>query len=380
MGAGKSRILCEKAWWLAFQHPGCQIGIFRKVAASLSATTERTFWRDVADVSKIIARNKTENWVEVEGGSRIYFMGLDADSITGVPSKVGSLDLAFAFVDEAVELNEQDWLMLQGRLRDPRSSWHQIAAATNPAGPTHWLKRRFTPSTSERKYLAASSNRFLPEDYQQRLADLPDTVFGRRLGKGEWAAAEGNIYDLPMGQIVVPDITTEWKRKVGGIDWGFTHAFACELIGQTGSGRMAVIDEIYEKGLTIDELIPALLYMQEQHHVDYFVADPSEPAYIAQCKRKGIKIVPANNAVGPGIQAVQTAIKGGMTINPSCEGLLNEMPQYRWATNRGTGLLKEEPVKENDDAVDALRYAVFALSPGNQRGFSAVQGPVSGVA
>jgi hypothetical protein len=42
MGAGKSRILCEKGWHLAKLYPGATIGIFRKVAASLPATTLRT--------------------------------------------------------------------------------------------------------------------------------------------------------------------------------------------------------------------------------------------------------------------------------------------------------------------------------------------------
>ena len=35
--AGKSRIGCEKAYWLAQQYPGIPIGIFRKTAASLAA-------------------------------------------------------------------------------------------------------------------------------------------------------------------------------------------------------------------------------------------------------------------------------------------------------------------------------------------------------
>lgn len=37
-----------------------------------------------------------------------------------------------------------DCTMLIGRLRHPASVWTQIAAATNPADPMHWLKDRFT--------------------------------------------------------------------------------------------------------------------------------------------------------------------------------------------------------------------------------------------
>jgi hypothetical protein len=201
MGAGKSRILCEKGWAIASQYPGCTVGIFRKVAASLPATTLRTFQRDVMDLRHIRKRNLTESWWELHNGSRIYFMGLDPDPVTGVPSKIGSLELAWAGVDEAVELAENDWMMLLGRLRDPRIPYHQIAAATNPGPPKHWLLQRFLSADPERLMLYAKGNRFLPSDYKAILDSLPDNAVGRRLGKGEWAAVEGAIWKVQDWQV-----------------------------------------------------------------------------------------------------------------------------------------------------------------------------------
>lgn len=361
MGAGKSRILCEKVWALAQRWPEAQFGVFRKVGASLAATTERTFWRDVADPRLVKSRNKTEGWVELQNGSRIYFMGLDPDPITGVPSKVGSLDLACAYVDEAVECTSADWIMLQGRLRDPRMPWHQLGAATNPASPNHWLKQRFTPPTPEHEYIQASGNRFLPADYDLRRRSLPDTVHGKRLGQGLWVAAEGVIYNVPEEQMVSP-APTKWKTIVAGIDWGYVHAFACEIVGMSGSGRLAVLGELYRHGTLVEDIIPTLLLVQKRLGIDVFYADPSEPEYIAQCSRAGLNIVGATNDVSPGIEAVATAIKLGMTIDPACRGLLSELPDYRWAPDRLTGGLKEKPVEENDDACDALRYAVMGIT------------------
>lgn len=73
MGAGKSRVLCQKAWDLAIGYPGAELGLFRKVQASLVATTERTFWQDVADPRAVLDRNRTEHWVDVGSGSRRAF-------------------------------------------------------------------------------------------------------------------------------------------------------------------------------------------------------------------------------------------------------------------------------------------------------------------
>lgn len=363
MGAGKSRILCEKAWNLALRYPGVTGAIFRKVASSLPATTMRTFFRDVADPSRITSRNRSENWVELDNGSRIYFLGLDPDPITGVPSKVGSLDLAFAYVDEAVELNQSDWLMLLGRLRDPRMPWHQIGAATNPGPGTHWLNLWFTPPSEKRVRLhaTAADNMLLPADYRERVASLGDATDAatRRLILGEWANAEGTIWVLPNEQIRGPQ-GHHFKRVVAGIDWGFVHAFACEVLGQTGSGQLSVVQEVYEHGRILEDIIPTLKEAVGRWGISMFYADPSEPAYIAQCQRAGLPMIEADNTVDPGLQEVTKAIREGMSVDPSCTGLLAEMPGYTWAPQRGGGF-KEEPVKMNDDACDALRYAVMAL-------------------
>jgi len=359
--AGKSRIGTEKAYWLAKHYPGIPIGIFRKTAASLAASTERTLLHDVIPSHMIARHNRTERWYELANGSRIWMFGLDPDPITGLPSKVGSVELGWAFVDEAAEVTESDWSMVKGRLSWPGIPYHQIAAATNPASPKHWLKVRFTPPTEDRVYLHASTfdNPLLPEDYVRDARNGAEDYLKRRYIYGEWVGAEGVIWSLPDDQVKFPE-TNEWKRVVAGVDWGFVHAFACEVVGQSGTGRLAVIDEVYEKGQTIDRIIPALEYIRTTHNVQTFYADPSEPAYILQCQRAGLPMEPANNAVAPGIGAVSTAIARGMTITPSCSGLLGELPGYTWAKDRQGGF-REVPIEINDDACDALRYAVVAL-------------------
>lgn len=369
MGAGKSRIGCEKIYWLALENPGAQFAIMRKSKASLTATTQRTFFRDVLEPGTLTGRNRSEDWIEVarpgREPSRIWFMGLDPDTVTGVPSKVGSFDGAAIFVDEAVELTEADWILLIGRLRDPRMAWHQIMAATNPGSPNHWLKRRFTPAQpGQRDYFhaTAADNTFLPDDYQAAIRGLPDNVYGKRLGQGLWVMAEGAIYAFPDDQIISPAPDTKWKRIIAGIDWGFVHAFACEIVGVSGSGRIAVLGEVYRHGSLVEDLIPVLLRLQSGLGIEAFYADPSEPEYIASCQRAGLSIVPATNDVAPGINAVAAAIAQGMTIDPACDGLLSELPNYRWAPDRSTGGFKEKPVEEGDDACDALRYAIMALA------------------
>lgn len=367
MGMGKSRVLCQKAWDLALQYPGAQLGLFRKVQNSLAATTEVTFWSEVADMRFVVARNRSEHWVDVgaPGGrvSRIWFLGLDPNPETHVPSKVGSLNLDWAGVDEAIELTEPDWIMLGGRLRRTSIPFRQLAAVTNPASPKHWLKRRFTPATDTRQWFAFTQNRFLPEDFLARLASMGDDVTAQRLAKGMWVAAEGTIWFLPDDQIRAPGQDT-WKRVVGGIDWGFVHAFAAEIVGESGSGRKATLDEVYHRGKLLDDLIPILLEKQALWKVQVWYADPSEPEYIATCRKRGLKVEPATNDMTPGLTEVATSIKAGETVDPRCLGLLSEIPEYTWQRDRATNMSKEKPIEVNDDACDAWRYAHMGLATG----------------
>ena len=196
------------------------------------------------------------------------------------------------------------------------------------------------------------------------LAELVASYGGTEIGRQELEgavleAAEGVIWVVPENQ--VRDEPGPWKRVVAGIDWGFVHAFAAEVVGQSGTGRLAVIDEVYERGETIDRIIPVLRFLMDRHGVTTFYADPSEPAYIVQCQRAGIPIEPAQNDVGPGIGAVTKAIADGLTVAPSCSGLLGELPGYTWAPNRAGGF-HEKPIDQNDDACDALRYAVVGIT------------------
>lgn len=376
--AGKSRIGCEKAYWLAKRFPGIPIGIFRKYAVTLAASTERTLLMDVIPPGEIVRSNRSERWYELANGSRIWLFGLDPDPKTGLPSKVGSVELGWAFVDEAAEVTESDWTMVKGRLSWPGIPFHQITGATNPAAPTHWLKRRFTPPDPSHVYIHASTldNPALPRDYVEGQLSMADGYLRQRYVFGEWVAAEGQIYSLPNDQIV--SVPGPFREVVAGIDWGFVHAFACEVVGVSGSGRLSVVDEVYVRGSTLPEIIPALDYVRVKWGITRFYADPSEPAYIVQCQRAGLPVVAATNDVLPGIGVVKTAIKQGLTVDPSCAGLLGEIPGYTWAVVRGDQV--ESPIKINDDACDALRYAAMALSGAFRKGWDAVDGVAGGIA
>jgi len=186
-GAGKSVALCAKALKLSLDYPNNFGLICRKVRATLSQTTIKTFLEMVCPGELIRDYNKSEGLITLTNGSQVLFGGLDD------PLKLGSLNLGWCGIDEAIETNEEDWKMLEGRLRLP-GVLHQIFAATNPGPPAHYLYMMFFEAQRGEVFQASSlENPELPEDYRERLGEFEGTYYERYV-LGRWVGMEGLVY------------------------------------------------------------------------------------------------------------------------------------------------------------------------------------------
>ena len=86
------------------------------------------------------------------------------------------------------------------------------------------------------------------------------------------------------------------------------------------------------------------------------ICDPSAASFIECVKRHGrFKITQGKNDVISGIRKVSDALKSGkIKISAKCEDTLREFSLYRWDERAGADC----PVKENDHAMDDIRYFV----------------------
>ena len=368
-GAGKSRILVEKALALGRRHPGVPIGIFRKVRASLAATTQVTFLQ-AARPGELVRKNKTEGWYELANGSRFWLLGLDADVETGVPSKVGSLDLAFAFVDEAVELDEADWMMLLGRLRYPDVPYRQIGAATNPSHPDHWLKKRFTGDHPDRLYLSAptSANRFLPQDYVDRMLGLTG-IYRERYVMGGWVAVSGGLFDpahirrdpVPViyrDRVLIPDL----RRIVVAIDPAVTSKGDSDetgivVAGVDHDGRAHVLADVSGK-MPPDRWARRAVDAYEQWHADRIVAEVNNGGDLVE---RNLRVVSPNVP----FRAV-TASRGKLTRAEPIASLyaLGKVSHAQPFPELESQMVGYDGTGDSPDRMDALVWALTDLMLG----------------
>ena len=86
------------------------------------------------------------------------------------------------------------------------------------------------------------------------------------------------------------------------------------------------------------------------------IIDPSATSFIALCnQKKRFHVWKANNEVVDGIQHTASCLQDGtIKINSCCKRTIQEFGLYSWDDKAG----EDKPIKENDHAMDAVRYFV----------------------
>jgi phage terminase large subunit len=172
-------------------------------------------------------------------------------------SRIMSTDYDLVFVQEAIELEENDWEALTTRLRHGVLPFQQIIADTNPDRPMHWLRRRCDRG---QLLLLESRHQDNPELWDgpaqcwtargaQYIAKL-DALTGPRKDRlrfGRWVQAEGAVYEGWDRRLHVIDrfaIPADWPRY-WSVDFGYTNPFVCQWWAQDPDGRLYRYRELY---------------------------------------------------------------------------------------------------------------------------------------
>ena len=151
-------------------------------------------------------------------------------------------------------------------------------------------------------------------------------------------------------------------------DFGFENPFVCLFLQVDADDRVWVFEEYYRRGLSTHEHGRALKGRFERYHVRRAWGDPAGADARATLKRLGIPVVPASGSLAAGIEEVRRRLKvaprtglPGLVVSASCVNLIREFEAYHYPEARPGTNPGEDPVKADDHAMDALRYACWAL-------------------
>ena len=248
----------------------------------------------------------------------------------------------------------------------------------NPASPSHWFYREWILKAEERGakrlHFLLEDNPGLSEKAIERAKASFSGVFYDRYILGKWVAAEGLVYPRAAdGEGIVPNEPRDYTRFAVSVDYGTLNPCSMGLWGYCG-GVWYRFAEYYHSGresheqLTDEEYCDALEALAGGRPLEAVVADPSASSFLTALRRRGkYRVRPADNAVLAGIRDVAAALhEGRIAVCENCEAALREFSLYRWDTESG----EDRPVKENDHAMDEIRYFVRTMLRGDTFSFT----------
>lgn len=264
-----------------------------------------------------------------------------------------------AYVNEASLANEVVFKEIISRCSGEGA---RVVWDSNPDNPNHWLNRDYI-GKNDGKIIDFSfkldDNTFLSKRYIDSIkAATPKGKFYDRDILGKWTVAEGAIYADYDSEIHVVDELPDMRRYFAGIDWGYTHYGSIVIVGEGVDNNYYLVDGVASQFKEIDWWVEQARKLTDIYGNIPFYADSARPEHVARFDNEGFDISNANKSVIAGIELIAKLFKEQRLYvkRDFVPRFFDEIFQYRWKENS----TKDEPLKEFDDVLDSVRYALYS--------------------
>ena len=248
----------------------------------------------------------------------------------------------------------------------------------NPGGPEHWFYKTWIQEGEKRNCLrlhfTMEDNPSLTKAIRQRYERLYSGVFYRRFILGQWVQAEGRVYDFFEPDMVGIAPTEPLEQYYISCDYGTVNPTSMGLWGRKGEawyriGEFYFNSRLENRQMTDAEYADALEKLAGGRPITAVIVDPSAASFLEVLRRRGHRVLKAKNDVLAGIRLTADCLKKGrVVICQGCEDCLREMDGYVWDLQSGS---RDRVKKENDHAMDDMRYFVSTVLGQEQSGFAA---------
>ena len=323
----------------------------------LSQSTLPKFFEINPDLKRFY--KKGDSVIEIPDRGKIYIRS------TENPNVIEGMTLRWIWADEAGQMKLDAWINFQGRLSILQG---KLFITTTPYAQ-NWLKTDFYDNWMKKiadykvvQFRSIDSPYFPQAEFDRAKATMDDRTFKRRYC-GLLEKMEGLVYEDFMPALHIRDPKNiKFKEVIAGIDWGFNNPTAIVIIGIDSDNNLYVIDEYYKTGKITAEIIEKCKFYQNKYNVRLWYPDPAEPDRLEEMKKAGLfprDVNKGKGSVSLGIDKVRSFIKTNqLKIFSTCKYIIDEFNIYCYAEDGD-----DEPIKENDHALDALRYALMTYQP-----------------
>lgn len=352
------------------------------IVAPTYKQAKNIYWLDIIhnQIPRELVKKKNEQELIITliNGSVIELKGADnEDSLRGAGIKGLILD-EYAFMKPNV------WeLILRPMLADSKG-W--AVFISTPNGFNHFYKladnaQSTLPEYKDWWYSHATTfdNPHIDdEEVAQIQAEVSEDQFAQEY-QAEFRKMAGLVYkdfDKSIHVIAPKDLPDmDSYTHAFTVDFGFTNPTAILFVGMDYDQNWYVYDEVYKPGMTTDQTAEVIKTKMGGRMFTYKIGDSAQAQEIANLAMKGINIEPiskAKDSISSGIRLINDMLKvqegtgkPKLFVSENCKNLIYEFETYHYPEDKMDKNSPEDPVKENDHALDALRYLRLKLYYGN---------------
>lgn len=320
-------------------------------------------WADLIKISKdlIEYKNEQELYVRLKNGSRIRLYSWESiDNMLG--KKYHKV-----YLDE-VAVARKFWVAWRDVVEPTLLDYKGEAWFTSmPRGKGHFKELCDYASITDgwkQFHITSYENTSIPgikAELDSLKNRVPPSVFAQQY-LAEFTDLEGRVYTEFTRDDLLDECPFEPERYGFSVDFGYNHPLAAYVYAISSDDHIHVINELYENKLDDEMRLKRIKELVDGYDVSIAVADSEDPIAIQQLNRElPFNIKPAakpKGSVSNGINSVKTKLHTKeLTISSKCINLADELETYSWKINKN-GKETDEPIKENDDGCDSLRYFV----------------------
>ena len=327
-------------------HTGKTITICRKTFPALRSSVMRDFIDILKIHNKYLESNHNKSNSEYQlDGNLIEFISVDQ------PQKIRGRKREFLFINEANELDYEDWQQLVFRTTE------KIVIDFNPSDFYHWIYDKVIPREDVEFYKTTYlDNKFLDSSIIEEIERLKETDdhYWRIYGLGEGGYSKATIFKYYETDKVPDDA----EFVSFGLDYGYTND-PTAMVGVWKRGYDLYIKEyIFQTMMTGRDIHQRLKDLGIQR--DLIFADSAEPRLNDELRKMGWNIRPSvkgKDSINAGIDLLK---RFKIHITKDSHNAIQEFRDYKWKEDK-SGKLTNQPEPKNDHLIDSTRYACYSI-------------------
>lgn len=383
-GSGKSVAVAQKLVKRVVSEENHKFLIIRKVANTLKNSCydliKSVIYKDELENDFIFTTHPLEI-THKDTGNKFIFLGLDD------PEKIKSItDITGEWIEEATELEKEDFTQLDLRLRGETKNYKQIIVSFNPIDEEHWLKSRFFDNSDEQVLTLLTTykdNTFIDEDYKRTLENLinEDENYYNIYTLGQWGKlnvigkiyrkfSADNLFDFEYNPDLDLYVCTDFN--VDPMKWALI---------QNVNGNDYIFDEIVQRDTHTELMVNELLKRYDKRSFNFYgdysgtfrsTSSPTTDYEIIKKMLPGASInIKPNPSVVDRINAVNWRLKNDkdikrLFVHRNCKHTIKDFERVQWKEGKREIDKSDHELTHISDAIGYYIDYKYPLRPKRQ--------------